>query len=177
MVVGICRYAQNNLKLRTSWPPVNCPVFSGDLRVAHSVMFVIKTKQNAWWWLIKCITCTIKEIKSQISFLPNHFATDDFAHLKYKIFIRDISDGPWTLTWRRLADPFPPKYQNSPRKVAPQPKATAVFSPNSNSISWVSPAKFMTTGLFGPSYVLKTRAAFCSGGRVVGGIVVGGLHS
>ena len=67
--------------------------YGSDLRMAHSVMFVVETKHNSWGviiWLIKCITCTIKEVESQISFLPYHFAPNDFTHLKHRSHILHI---------------------------------------------------------------------------------------
>ena len=107
-----------------------------------------------WFWS----TVSFIKIKVHIC-LAFQGTTLDFADLNWSLIY--LYESFLSQTWRLcvfvLGRP-PPKYQNSPRSVAPQPLNIAVSSPYSNARSFLRfPSPSTIKGLFEEWKSLKTR--------------------
>ena len=99
--------------------------------MAHFVCILMKTQQNLRSRCQKSIAGWIRKVESHI-ILPHQLTANYFAHLNKNNFLKvDNKIGQQKLTC--LPDPpDPPKYQNSPFKVAEQPLTAIAPSPYSN---------------------------------------------
>ena len=110
----------------------------------------METKKNHWFWLRKCIARSFRKIKRQIK-LSCQFTAFDFTHLKNNsvtknlrlISYKAIQYFKYNTSLTCRSSYQPPKYQNSPRKVTPQPSTISVSLPYSK-FKWSSkfPKKF-----------------------------------